>query len=73
MLRSQLGSVRDNAGELSALTAEAEKLIKDARSEVSAMVNAKKSEKQGELDKIYADAKAKVRRGQRSWLLCDWC
>jgi uncharacterized protein YgfB (UPF0149 family) len=61
LLRNQLGSVKDGSSELAALTAEAEKLIKDARSEVSAMVNAKKNEKQAELDKVYNDAKQKVR------------
>jgi hypothetical protein len=65
LLRNQLGSVKDGSSELAALTAEAEKLIKDARSEVSAMVNSKKSEKQAELDKVYNDAKMKVR-----YLLC---
>jgi F-type H+-transporting ATPase subunit b len=60
LLRNQLGSVKDGSSELAALTAEAEKLIKDARSEVSAMVNSKKSEKQAELDKVYNDAKMKV-------------
>eukprot|EP00878_Enallax_costatus_P012937 GHUV01013510.1.p1 GENE.GHUV01013510.1~~GHUV01013510.1.p1 ORF type:complete len:224 (+),score=77.82 GHUV01013510.1:43-672(+) len=66
LLRNQLGSVKDGSSELSALTAEAEKLIKDARSEVSAMVNSKKSEKQAELDKIYNDAKQKVTRETES-------
>jgi F-type H+-transporting ATPase subunit b len=60
LLRNQLGSVKDGSSELAALTAEAEKLIKDARSEVSAMVNSKKNEKQAELDKIYNEAKLKV-------------
>lgn len=53
-LRNQLGSVKDGSSELSKLTAEAEQIIKDARSEVSAMVNKQKGEKQAELDKIYA-------------------
>uniref|UniRef100_A0A383V6P9 ATP synthase subunit b', chloroplastic n=1 Tax=Tetradesmus obliquus TaxID=3088 RepID=A0A383V6P9_TETOB len=66
LLRNQLGSVKDGSSELAALTAEAEKLIKDARSEVSAMVNAKKSEKQSELDKVYNDAKMKVTRETES-------
>ncbi|KAF8068188.1 hypothetical protein HT031_001874 [Scenedesmus sp. PABB004] len=60
LLRSQLGSVKDGSSELSKLTMEAEALLKDARSEVSAMVNSKKGAKQAELDKMYAEAKAKV-------------
>jgi hypothetical protein len=69
LLRNQLGSVKDGSSELAALTAEAEKLIKDARSEVSAMVNSKKNEKQAELDKIYNEAKLKV----RGFLFCYIC
>eukprot|EP00878_Enallax_costatus_P042384 GHUV01049724.1.p1 GENE.GHUV01049724.1~~GHUV01049724.1.p1 ORF type:complete len:153 (-),score=29.38 GHUV01049724.1:83-541(-) len=53
-LRNQLGSVKDGSSELAKLTADAEQIIKDARSEVSAMVNKQKGEKQAELDKIYA-------------------
>lgn len=45
---------------------EAESIIKEARAEVSAMVNKQKGEKQAELDKIYADAKAKVTRETES-------
>lgn len=45
---------------------EAEALLKDARSEVSAMVNSKKNEKQSELDKVYNEAKAKVTRETES-------
>lgn len=60
LLRSQLGSVKDGSSELAKLTAEAEQLIKEARAEVSAMVNKQKNEKQSELDKIYAEAKLKV-------------
>eukprot|EP00877_Chromochloris_zofingiensis_P012527 jgi/Chrzof1/7528/Cz02g27060.t1_ATPG[v5.2] len=59
-LRSQLSTVKDGSSELNQLTAEAEQLIKEARSEVSAMVNKQKSAKQSELDKIYAEAKAKI-------------
>lgn len=55
-LRSQLGSVKDGSSELAQLTSEAEKIIRDARSEVSALVNKQKSEKQAELDKVYAGA-----------------
>eukprot|EP00878_Enallax_costatus_P000191 GHUV01000249.1.p2 GENE.GHUV01000249.1~~GHUV01000249.1.p2 ORF type:complete len:212 (+),score=77.29 GHUV01000249.1:121-756(+) len=65
-LRNQLGSVKDGSSELAKLTADAEQIIKDARSEVSAMVNKQKGEKQAELDKIYADAKAKVTRETES-------
>lgn len=65
-LRSQLGSVKDGSTELTRLTAEAEALLKDARSEVSAMVNSKKNEKQSELDKVYNEAKAKVTRETES-------
>lgn len=46
--------MKDGSTELAKLTAEAEQLIKEARAEVSAMVNKQKNEKQSELDKIYA-------------------
>jgi hypothetical protein len=45
---------------------EAEAIIKEARAEVSAMVNKQKGEKQSELDKVYAEAKAKVTRETES-------
>eukprot|EP00879_Flechtneria_rotunda_P000116 GHRR01000175.1.p1 GENE.GHRR01000175.1~~GHRR01000175.1.p1 ORF type:complete len:210 (+),score=69.92 GHRR01000175.1:70-699(+) len=61
-LRNQLGNVKGNSSELSKLTAEAEAIIKEARAEVSASVNSQKGAKQAELDKIYADAKARVTR-----------
>jgi F-type H+-transporting ATPase subunit b len=60
LLRSQLSTVKDGSAELDALTKEAEDLVKAARAEVSSLVNSQKSAKQAELDKIYAEAKAKV-------------
>lgn len=59
-LRSKLGAVKDNSGDVDKLISEAEAILKAARSEVSTMVNSKKNAKQAELDKVYAEAKAKI-------------
>jgi len=61
-LRGQLSSVKGNADELSGLTKEAEELVRAARAEVSALVMGQKNAKQGELDKLYNEAKAKITR-----------
>jgi len=61
-LRSQLSTVKDGSSELTALTKEAEELLKAARSEVTALINKQKSAKQSELDAQFAEAKAKVTR-----------
>lgn len=60
LLRSKLGSVKDNAGDVDALAKEAQDILKAARQEVTAMINQKKNAKQDELDKVYNAAKAKV-------------
>lgn len=60
LLREQLSTVKDGSSELDKLTKEAEDLVRAARAEVSSMVNQQKSSKQAELDKLYAEAKAKV-------------
>lgn len=65
-LRNQLSTVKGGGEELAKLTAEAENLLKEARAEVSAMVNSKKNEKQAELDKVYNEAKLKVTRETES-------
>eukprot|EP00798_Chlamydomonas_sp_ICE-L_P020699 gene20699-27503_t len=59
-IRDKLGSVKDSTGDVDGLAKEAQDLLRAARTEVSAMVNAKKNAKQSELDKIYDAAKAKV-------------
>lgn len=59
-IRDKLAAVKGNSSELEELTAQAEKVLRDARAEVSAMVNKQKAEKQAELDKLYAAAKARV-------------
>ncbi|PNH00786.1 ATP synthase subunit b', chloroplastic [Tetrabaena socialis] len=60
MIRSKLGSVKDNGGDVGKLIAEAESILKAARGEVSGMVNAKKAAKQAELDATYNKAKAQI-------------
>mmetsp|Transcript_29725 Transcript_29725/g.75730 ORF Transcript_29725/g.75730 Transcript_29725/m.75730 type:complete len:209 (-) Transcript_29725:522-1148(-) len=62
LIRSKLGSVMDNTGDVDRLAAEAQEILKTARAEVTAMVNSKKQTKQAELDKQYNDAKAKISR-----------
>lgn len=60
LIRSKLATVKDGGNELNELAAQAEAILKEARSEVSKMLNSSKAAKQAELDKIYNDAKAKV-------------
>lgn len=60
LIRSKLGSVKDNTGDVDKLIAEAESLLKAARGEVSTSVAAQKNAKQAELDKSYNTAKAKI-------------
>ncbi|PNW76927.1 hypothetical protein CHLRE_11g481450v5 [Chlamydomonas reinhardtii] len=60
LIRSKLGSVKDNTGDVDKLVLEAETILKSARSDVSAMINTKKAAKQSELDKTYNEAKAKI-------------
>ncbi|GFR45823.1 hypothetical protein Agub_g7279 [Astrephomene gubernaculifera] len=59
-IRSKLGSVKDNTGDVEKLVMEAESILKSARGEVSSMINSKKNAKQAELDKAYNEAKAKI-------------
>ena len=60
LIRSKLGSVKDNAGDVDKLAMEAQEILRAARQEVTIMINSKKSAKQSELDKVYNAAKAKV-------------
>ncbi|KXZ41597.1 hypothetical protein GPECTOR_374g160 [Gonium pectorale] len=60
LIRSKLGAVKDNTGDVDKLVAEAEGILKAARGEVSTLVNTKKNAKQAELDKVYNEAKAKI-------------
>jgi F0F1-type ATP synthase membrane subunit b/b' len=59
-IRTKLGSVKDNTGDVEKFAADAAEILKIARQETSKMVNEKKSAKQSELDAVYASAKAKV-------------
>jgi F-type H+-transporting ATPase subunit b len=60
LIRSKLGSVKDNTGDVDKLISEAEGILKSARGDVSTMINTKKNAKQAELDKAYNEAKAKI-------------
>ncbi|KAG2499814.1 hypothetical protein HYH03_002107 [Edaphochlamys debaryana] len=60
LIRSKLGSVKDNTGDVDKMVQEAEGILRAARSEVSASINTQKSAKQAELDKAYNTAKAKI-------------
>ncbi|GLI62449.1 hypothetical protein VaNZ11_005075 [Volvox africanus] len=60
LIRSKLGAVKDNTGDVDKLVVEAEGILKAARSEVSSMINSQKNAKQSELDKAYNEAKAKI-------------
>ncbi|GLC37574.1 ATP synthase subunit b 2 [Pleodorina starrii] len=60
LIRSKLGSVKDNTGDVDKLVMEAESILKAARGEVSASINSQKNAKQAELDKAYNVAKAKI-------------
>ena len=59
-IRGKLASVKDNTGDVDRLIADAEAILREARNEVSTMVNSKKSAKTSELDKAYNEAKAKI-------------
>lgn len=61
-IRNNLNAVKGNSGELTALTAEAESIIREARKEVTALIFSQKTAKQAELDKIYYDAKDRVNK-----------
>jgi F-type H+-transporting ATPase subunit b len=65
-IRERLAAVKGDTAELEELTMQAEKVLKDARAEVSAMIQKQKSEKQAELDKIYNAAKASVTKETES-------
>jgi F-type H+-transporting ATPase subunit b len=60
LIRSKLGSVKDNAGDVEKFASEAAEILKIARAETSKMINDKKNAKQAELDAIYASAKNKM-------------
>lgn len=61
-IRDKLTAVKDNSAELNQLAAEAEGILKAARTEVNAMITSQKNAKQAELDKIYAEAKERVNK-----------
>lgn len=62
LIRSKLGSVKDNTTDVDKYAIEAQAILKAARAEVTTMVNSKKNAKQSELDKQYDDAKGKIQR-----------
>ena len=56
-LREKLGSVKDNSGELKSLQQQAEKVLAEARAEAQRVIQAAKSEVQGEQNKKLSDTK----------------
>ena len=56
-LREKLGSVKDNSGELKNLQQQAEKVLSEARAEAQRVIQAAKSEVQGEQNKKLSDTK----------------
>ena len=57
-LRSKLGSVKDNSGDLKKLQEEAEKVLREARQEAQALIKDAKSKTQDEQGKKLAETKA---------------
>ena len=57
-LRSKLGSVKDNSGDLKKLQDEAEKVLREARQEAQALIKEAKSKTQEEQGKKLAETKA---------------
>ena len=58
LLRSKLGSVKDNSGDLKKLQDEAEKVLREARQEAQALIKEAKSKTQDEQGKKLAETKA---------------
>ena len=58
ILRSKLGSVKDNSGDLKKLQDEAEKVLREARQEAQALIKEAKSKTQDEQGKKLAETKA---------------
>ena len=59
-IREKLASVKGDSSGVDSMIAEAESVLRAARSEVGSMIGAKKGSKVAELEKEYASAKAKV-------------
>ncbi|KAL0045247.1 hypothetical protein WJX82_001678 [Trebouxia sp. C0006] len=59
-LRSKLGSVKDNSGDLKKLQEEAEKVLREARQEAQSLIKDAKSKTQEEQGKKLAETKAKI-------------
>jgi len=57
-LRSKLGSVKDNSGDLKKLQEEAEKVLREARQEAQSLIKDAKSKTQEEQGKKLAETKA---------------
>ena len=57
-LRSKLGSVKDNSGDLKKLQEEAEKVLREARQEAQSLIKDAKSKTQDEQGKKLAETKA---------------
>lgn len=69
-LRSKLGSVKDNSGDLKKLQEEAEKVLREARQEAQSLIKDAKSKTQDEQGKKLAETKAVSYSDYHpSWLL----
>ena len=61
-IRSQLGGVKDNAGDTKRMEEEADETLRSAQKDVAAMIATAKEDAQKECDSKLADEKAKVDR-----------
>ena len=61
-IRSQLGGVKDNAGDIKRMEEEADDVLRSAQKDVAALIATAKEEAQKECDSKLADEKAKVDR-----------
>eukprot|EP00237_Pycnococcus_provasolii_P008054 CAMPEP_0206132126 /NCGR_PEP_ID=MMETSP1472-20131121/47994_1 /ASSEMBLY_ACC=CAM_ASM_001108 /TAXON_ID=41880 /ORGANISM="Pycnococcus provasolii, Strain RCC251" /LENGTH=411 /DNA_ID=CAMNT_0053523611 /DNA_START=27 /DNA_END=1260 /DNA_ORIENTATION=- len=61
-IRSQLGGVKDNAGDIKRMEEEADETLRSAQKDVAAMIATAKEDAQKECDSKLADEKAKVDR-----------
>lgn len=67
MRRDKLASVKGDSSELDNMVKEAAEVVKEARSEVSAMVVKEKNTKTAELEVAYTEAKDKVNKVGGAW------
>uniref|UniRef100_A0A6S8MNT1 Uncharacterized protein n=1 Tax=Dunaliella tertiolecta TaxID=3047 RepID=A0A6S8MNT1_DUNTE len=62
LIRSKLAGVKGDSTDVDAYAIEAQEILKNARMEVTKMIQTQKSNKQNELDAQYNEAKAKITR-----------